>query len=95
MVLCSYCKNEINVGNMGETALTSHLKRKKHQEISVFSCTNPITSLLKKPSETENKSQDNMTETSKKQVGIDNLIISNATTKAEIRWVSKYSETCV
>ena len=90
MVLCSYCKNEINIGNMGETALTSHLKRKKHQEISIFSCTNFITSLLKKPSETENKSQDNIPEASKKQVGTDNLMISNATTKAEIRLVSKY-----
>ena len=29
-------------------------------------------------------------ETSKKQVGTDNLMINNATTKAEIRLVSKY-----
>ena len=72
---------------MGETALTSNLKGKKHQEISKFSCTNPITSLLKKANETENKSQDNMPQTSKKQVGIDNLMVSNATTKTGIRWV--------
>ena len=39
---------------MGETALPSLLKRKKHQEISKFTCTTPITSLLKKPSETSN-----------------------------------------
>ena len=77
--------------------LLLHLKGKKHQEISKFSCTNPITSFLKKPSEIENKSQDNMPQTSKKQVGIDNLMVSNATTKAEIRWVlnmvwSRYSK---
>ena len=72
---------------MGETALTSHLKGKKHQEISKFPCTNPITSLLKKPSETGNKSEDNMPQTSQKQVGVDNLMVSNATTKAEVRWV--------
>ena len=97
VALCSYCKKEVNIGNMGKTALTSHLQGKKHQEISKFSCTNPITTLLKKPSETENKSQDNMPQTSKKQVGIDNLMVSNATTKAEIRWVlnmvcSRYSK---
>ena len=39
---------------MGKTALPSLLKRNKHQEISEFSCTTPITSLLKKPSETSN-----------------------------------------
>ena len=50
----SYCKKEINIGNMGETALPSLLKRKKQQEISKFSCTTPITSLLKKQSETSN-----------------------------------------
>ena len=87
----------MSIGNMGETALTFHLKGKKHQEISKFSCTNPVTSLSKKPSETENTSQDNMPQTSNKQVGIDNLMVSNATTKAEIRWVlnmvcSRYSE---
>ena len=87
VALCSYCKKEINIGNMGETAFTSYLKGKKHQEISKFSCTDPITSLLKRPSETENKSQDNMPQTSKRQVGIDNLMVGNATTKAEIRWV--------
>ena len=97
VALCSYCKKEVNIGNMGRTALTSHLQGKKHQEISKFSCTNPITTLLKKPSETENKSLDNMPQTSKKQVGIDNLMVSNATTKAEIRWVlnmvcSRYSK---
>ena len=64
VALCSYCKKEVNVGNMGETALMSHLKWKKHQEISKFSCTNPIASLLKKTSETENKSEDNMPQTS-------------------------------
>ena len=53
IVLCSYCKKEVNNGNMSETALTSHLKGKKHQEISRFSCTNPIASLLKKTSETK------------------------------------------
>ena len=72
---------------MGETALTSQLKEKKHQEISKFFCTNPITSLLKKPNETESKSQDDMPQTSKKQVSIDNLVVSNATNKTEIRWV--------
>ena len=87
VALCSYRKREINISNMGETALTSHLKAKKHQEISKFFCTSLITSLLKKPSETENKSQDNMLQTSKKQVGIDNLMVSNATTKVEIRWL--------
>ena len=87
MALCSYCKKEVNIGNMGEIALTSNLKGKKHQEISKFSCTNPITNLLKKANETENKSQDNMPQTSKKQVGIDNLMVSNATTKTGIRWV--------
>ena len=97
VALCSYCKKEVNIGNMGETALTSHLKGKKHQEISKFSCTNIITRLLKKPSETENKSQDNMAQTSKKHVGIDKLMVSNAITKAKIRWVlnmvySRYSK---
>ena len=82
---------------MDEAALASHLKGKKQQKISKFSYTDPITSLLKKPSETENKSQDNMPQTSKKQVGIDNLMVSNTTTKAEIRWVlnmvcSRYSK---
>ena len=72
---------------MGEIVLTSHLNGKKHQEISKLYCTNPITSLLKKSNEIENKSQDNVLQTSKKQVGIDNLIISNATTKAQTRWV--------
>ena len=38
-----------------------------------------------------------MPQTSKKQVGIDNLMVSNGTTKAEIRWVlnmvcSRYSK---
>ena len=75
---------------MGETAFMSHLKGEKHQEISKFSCTNPIIILLKKPSESENKCQDNMPQTSKKQVRIDNLMVSNATTKAEMRWVSEY-----
>ena len=56
VTLCSYCKKEINIGNMDETALTSHLQGKKYQEISKFSCTNHITSFLKKPSETEKKS---------------------------------------
>ena len=87
VALCSYCKKEINIGNMGETALTSQLKGKKHLEISKFFCTNPITSLLKKPNETENKSQDDMPQTSKKQVSIDNLVVSNATNKTAIRWV--------
>ena len=91
VALCNYCKKEINISKMGETALTSHLKGNKHQEISKFSLTNPITSLLKKPSETENKSQDNMSQTSKKQVGLDNLMVSNATTNAEIRWVLNMS----
>ena len=82
---------------MGETSLTSHLKGKKYQEISKFSCTNPITSLLKKPSEIENKSQDNMPQKSKKLVDIDNMMVNNATTKAKIRWVlsvvcSRYSK---
>ena len=90
VALCSYCEKEVNIGNMGETALMSHLKGEKHQGISKFSCTNSIVSLLKKPSESENKSQDNMPQTSKKQVCIDNLMASNATTKAEIRWVSEY-----
>ena len=72
---------------MGATALTSQLKGKKHQEISKFFCTNPIASLLKKPNETENKSQDDMPQTSKEQVSIDNLVVSNATNKTEIRWV--------
>ena len=71
VALWSYWKKVINIGNMGETGLTSHLKGKKHKEISEFSCTNPITSLLKKPIEIENKYQDNMPQTSKKQVGID------------------------
>ena len=53
MELCSYCKKEVNIGDMSETGLTSHLKGKKHQEIYKFSCTNPVTSLLKKPSETK------------------------------------------
>ena len=97
VTLCSYCKKEINIGNMDETALTSHLKEKKHQEISKFSCTNHITSFLKKPSETEKKSQDNMPQRSKKQMGMDKLMVSNATTKTEIRWVlnmvvSRYSK---
>ena len=97
MALCSYCKKDVNIGNMGGNALMSHLKGKKHQEISKFSCTNHITSLLKKPSETENKTQDNMSQTSKKRAGIDNLMVSNVTTKAEIRWVlnmvcSRYSK---
>ena len=87
LALCRYCKKEINTGNMGEIVLTSHLNGKKHQEISKLYCTNPITSLLKKSNETENKSQDNVLQTSKKQAGIDNLIISNATTKAQTRWV--------
>ena len=39
VVLCCYCKKEINIGNMGETALTSHLKGKKHQEIYKCFCT--------------------------------------------------------
>ena len=51
--LCSYCKKEVNIGDMSETGLTSHLKGKKHQEIYKFSCTNPVTSFLKKPSETK------------------------------------------
>ena len=87
VALCSYWTNEVTIDNMDKTALTSLLKGKKHQEISKFSCTNLITGLLKKPSETENKSQDNMPQTSKKQVGIDNFMVSNATTKAEIRLV--------
>ena len=29
VAVCSYCKKEINIGNMGETALTSHLKGKE------------------------------------------------------------------
>ena len=74
----------------------SHLEVEKHQEISKFSCTNPIRSLLKKPCETENKSQDNMPQTSKKQLGNDSLMVSNVSTKAETRWVlnmvcSRYS----
>ena len=81
---------------MGETALTSHLKGKKHQEISNF----PVPTLLQacwKSQMKQNKSQDNMPQTSKKPVGIDNLMVSNATTKAEIRWVlnivcSRYSK---
>ena len=87
VALCSYYKKEINIGSMGKTALTFHLKWKKHQEICKFSYTNSITSLLKKLSEIENKSQDNMLQTSKKQVGIDNMMVSNATTKVEIIWV--------
>ena len=75
----------------------SHLKGKKQQEISKLSCTNSITSLLKDPSETENKSQDNIPQTSKKQALIDNLMTINATTMAEIKWVlnmvcSRYSK---
>ena len=54
MALCSYSKKEINIGGMGENALTSHLKGKKHQEISKFFCTDPITRLLKKPSKIKN-----------------------------------------
>ena len=60
VALCSSCKKEIDIGSTEETALMSHLEVEKHQEISKFSCTNPIRSLLKKPCETENKSQDNM-----------------------------------
>ena len=33
---------EIKIGNMGETALTFHLKGKKHQGVSEFSCTNSL-----------------------------------------------------
>ena len=43
--------------------------------------------LLKKPSEIENKSQDNIPQIRKKQVSIDNVNESNATTRAEIRLV--------
>ena len=72
---------------MGDTTLTSQLKGKKHQDISKFPCTSLIPSLLKKPSQTKKKSQENMPQTSKKQVGIDNLMVNNTTNKAEIRWV--------
>ena len=64
-------KKEINIGNMSRTTHMSHLQKIKYQEISTFSCNNPITSLLEKQIEVENKSQDNKTQTSKKQVDID------------------------
>ena len=87
VALCIYCKREINIGNMGETARTSHLKGKKAPKNFQSFLYQPITSFLKKPSETENKSQDNMPQASKKQVDIDNVMVSNATTKIEIKWV--------
>ena len=48
VALCSSCKKEIDIGSTEETALMCHLEVEKHQEISKLSCSNPITSLLKK-----------------------------------------------
>ena len=42
VALCSYCKREINIGNMGETAFTPHLKGKNTKKFPNF----PVPTLL-------------------------------------------------
>ena len=42
VALCSYCKKEINIVSMGETALSSHLKGKNSKKFPNF----PVPTLL-------------------------------------------------
>ena len=84
---CNYCFKEINVSNMGEAALTSHMKSKKHlqrtpSQQNLKSFISPPTS----PSPTPETCSEVESQSSKSKT-IDQMFIGSSTLEAEIRWV--------
>lgn len=83
---CKYCQKEFNISNMGESALTSHIKGKPfslHYTYFICSFKNQDDSSEKEPQ-------------TKSQAVLDTLLTSSSTVQAEIRWIlnivcSKYS----
>lgn len=84
---CIYCFSEINVSNMGEAALTSHMRSKKHTqrkplEQTIKSYLSPLTS----PPPIIETCSVAVSQSSKSKT-IDQLFIGSLTLEAEIRWV--------
>ena len=88
VAICNYCSKDVNIANMGEAALTSHMKGKKPDQ-SIKSLIPPT------PAITPGNVSDCSNEAGQ-QKPIDKMLINASTLEAEIRWVlniiySKYS----
>jgi hypothetical protein len=96
IVKCSYCCKDVSVANMGEAALTSHMKGKKHIEKSP---SDESIKTLMPPTSAPTPAPGNVSECAnepEKQKTVDKMLINVSTFEAEIRWVlnivySKYS----
>ena len=99
---CSYCCKDIDVRNMGELALKSHMKSQKHKKLSPvtgFSLTNFLPTVKGKnstvqnthacPTDHEPSGSINYDVQSNpvKQLPINTLLQSEQVVKAEIRWI--------
>ena len=84
--ICKYCCKDINVSNMGEQALKSHMKGQKHKDRTP---SNSIISHLQPAS--SSKSETFILPTST-QTTIKSVLIKDSILHAEIRWVLKIIE---
>ena len=89
VAICNCCSKDVSVANMGEAALTSHMKDKKHVERSPSDqC---IESLMPPtPSPIPAPEPGNVLESSNdagQQKPIDKMLVHASTLEAEIQWV--------
>ena len=89
VAICNCCSKDVSVANMGEAALTSHMKDKKHVERSppdqcIESLMPPTSSPIPAPE------PGNVLESSNdagQQKPIDKMLVHASTLEAEIQWV--------
>ena len=106
-VFCQYCFRDIKVGNIGESALKSHILSKGHKERTPYIAMSNIATLLtlhqdqsahkgKDSNEPASKETTSNEPAKKKQSSVEKHFVKSATISAEIGWVlnlvtSKYS----
>ena len=84
---CSICCKMFDVSNMGENALTSHMKGKKHCE-RVPSVSGSQSSYFRKSEGRNNHLSSPITSGSSKSL-LNSMIVSTSVTHVEIRWALK------
>ena len=86
----SYCCKTFDIGNMGKSALRSHMKGKKHCERAPSSNSQSFFNHSSNSSTTVSSSASSSTTPSSNNVGlVDSMIINTSTVHAEIRWALK------
>ena len=98
LAYCSFCCKEIDISNMGESSLKSHLKSKKHSEKEPCKSSQTFFQPAEKKVENSGKTSNTNDQTStskesqsssKSQKSITSFIERDALITAEIRWVLK------